>query len=315
MRRAQVALAALAVVAGPAMSQSSVTLYGVIGLEAGKNPGSPNKVVQNGANSRFGVRGSEDLGGGMSAFFNLENRYEPDTGAQSDTRFWNGKSIVGIQGNFGRFWMGREYTPLFLNVALVGDPWGFTGIGALDSGLAGIGAYSRYDNTVNYQFSASGVTAWFQVAESDNNGNSAGTATAQKRPTSVALSYANGPLYLGAAFDSRINSRDNLWATVGTYDFGVVKLYGTYAAGKTVMGAKHREVALAATAPVGGGQLRVGFDRIERTTAPKTALKQQVVVGYHYPLSRRTTIYGDLVQDSKVATSKYAYALGLKHAF
>jgi len=85
MKRNLIALAVLAAVGAPAAAQSSVTLYGLIGLEVGKNPGSDNKVVQNGANSRLGVRGVEDLGGGMRAFFTLENRYEPATRAASGT--------------------------------------------------------------------------------------------------------------------------------------------------------------------------------------------------------------------------------------
>ncbi|WP_298856810.1 porin [uncultured Aquimonas sp.] len=316
MKRNLIALAVLAAVGAPAAAQSSVTLYGLIGLEVGKNPGSDNKVVQNGANSRLGVRGVEDLGGGMRAFFTLENRYEPDTGTQSDAgRFWNGRSIVGLEGAFGRVWMGREYTPLFLNVALIGDPWGWTGIGALDSGLGGIGAYTRYDNSVNYQFSAGGMTAWIQTAERDNNGNSAGTAVAQKRPMSLALTYGAGPFFAGVGYDSRINNNDSLLTLVSTYNFGVVKLFGTYARGETATAAKHQEIALAATAQLGMGQLRVGVDQIKRTSAPATTLKQQVALGYHYSLSKRTTVFADVTNDSKALRSKSGYGFGVKHAF
>lgn len=318
MKRNLTALAVLAAVAAPAAAQSSVTLYGLIGMELGKNPGSSAKVVQNGANSRLGVRGVEDLGGGLRAIFTLENRYEPDTGVQSDSgRFWNGRSIVGLEGGFGRVWMGREYTPAFLNVALIGDPWGWTGIGALDSGLASIGAYTRYDNSLNYQLSAGGVTAWIQTAERDNNGNSAGTSNALKRPMSVALTYGAGPIFVGLGYDSRINNNDRLLTAVSTYSFGTIKLFGTYANGKTATAATHREIALAATAQFGPGQFRVGMDQVKRTSAPATTLKQQASLGYHYSLSKRTTIFGDVTNDSKVAsgTSKSGYGIGVKHAF
>ncbi|MFY9514583.1 MAG: porin [Rubrivivax sp.] len=314
-QRQLLALAALASLSVPAAAQSSVTMYGLIGLEFGKNPGSESQVVQNGANSRLGVRGQEDLGGGLRAFFNLENRYEPDTGTQSDTRFWNGRSVVGLEGGFGRFWMGREYTPLFINVALAGDPWGWTGIGALDSGLAGVGAYTRYDNTLNYQYSVAGLTAWVQTAERDNNGNSAGTAMAQKRPMSLAVTYGNGPLFVGFGYDTRINDNDGLWTLVGTYAIGTVKLHGTYASGKTATGVKNTEIALAATAQLGAGQLRLGMDQVKRDTAPSTTLKQQVSLGYHYLLSKRTTVFADVTNDSKVAASKSGYGFGVKHAF
>jgi len=318
MKKHAIALAVLAAaVSAPVAAQSSVTLYGLIGMELGKNPGSDAKVMQNGANSRLGVRGVEDLGGGLNAFFQLETRYEPDLGTQSDAgRFWNGRSIVGLNGRFGRVWFGREYTPLFLNVALIGDPWGWTNIAALDSGMANIGAYTRYDNTANYQFSAGGLTAWFQVAEADNNGNSAGTTTAPKRPMGLAVTYGGGPLFLGFGYDGRINDKDSLMTVVGTYKLGAFKLLGTYANGTSTTSVKHREVVLAATLDLGAGQLRMGVDQVKRTTSPTATIKQQSSVGYHHQLSKRTTIFGDVTSESKaVTTSKNGYGIGVKHSF
>lgn len=321
MNRQPIALAVLAALTAlslPAAAQSSVTLYGLIGMELGKNPGADNKVVQNGANSRLGFRGVEDLGGGLRAFFNLETRYEPDTGVQSDSgRFWNGRSTVGLGGAFGQVWFGREYTPLFLNVALRGDPWGWTNIAALDSGMANIGAYTRYDNSVNYQFTAGGFTAWFQTAEADNNGNSAGTTTAAKRPVSLALTYGGGPLYLGFGYDSRINNNDSLMTVVGNYQVGPVKLFATYANGETATAAKHREIVLAATIRVGGaGELRMGVDQVKRTTAPTATLKQQTSFGYNHLLSKRTSLFADVTSESKAVTkSKNGYGVGVRHAF
>lgn len=309
-------LTACAALSGPTLAQTTVTLYGIVGLEVGRNIGSDDTVVQNGANSRVGIRAIEDLGGGNQAFATLEHRVDPESGTQSDAaRFWNGAAYVGLQGHYGRIWLGRDYTPLFLDIALKGDPWSYTGIGALDSGLGGIGAYTRYDNTINYQIKGGGFSLWLQAAERDRNGTAAGTEAAIDRPMGVALSYASGPLYLGVGYDSRINDVDDLWAAVATYDFGAVKLYATYAAGTNVSDVKFREMVFAATAPLGSGQLRAGLDQIKRRGDAAVTVKQQVTVGYHYPLSRRTTVFVDVTNNSKVADNKTGFGIGLKHAF
>jgi len=151
MKKSLIAFAALATIAGTASAQSSVTLYGRVDLSVGKYAGTEAKTMTNGSGSRFGVRGVEDLGGGLSAFFNIENRYDADTGAQQGAvsttrncvtaagaivanqtagqantfaacpagstanavtgqanRFWGGRSIVGLQGGFGKITLGRE---------------------------------------------------------------------------------------------------------------------------------------------------------------------------------------------------------------
>lgn len=308
-------LSVLAAMAVPAMAQTNVTLYGQIGLELGRNIGSKDTVIQNGANSRLGIRGTEELGGGHRAFFNIENRFEPDTGVQSDAaRFWNGRSVVGLEGGYGRIWAGRDYTPLFWDVSLKGDPWSYTGIGALDSGLASIGT-SRYDNTLNYSINAAGFGLWLQVAERANNGNGAGTAAAVDRPMGASLSYSAGPLYVSLGFDSRTNDADELWGAVATYDFRFMKLYGTYVSGTTAANVDHREMVFAASMPLGAGQLRAGIDQLKRTSGTSVTLKQQVSLGYHYSLSKRTTLFADVTNDNKVAQNKTGFGIGMKHMF
>ena len=84
MKKSLLALAVLGAFAGAASAQSSVTLYGRLDLSVNKGVGQTAKNLSNGSGSRFGVRGSEDLGGGMSALFNLEHRFDADTGASQN---------------------------------------------------------------------------------------------------------------------------------------------------------------------------------------------------------------------------------------
>lgn len=118
MKKSLIAFAALAAVAGVAQAQS-VTLYGI--LDAGLSYNS-NSVVATGsagskleasqgqlATSRFGLTGSEDLGGGNKAVFTLESGFKPTTGVSSQaTVLFDRRANVGMSGNFGTLTMGRD---------------------------------------------------------------------------------------------------------------------------------------------------------------------------------------------------------------
>jgi len=125
MKCARIAVAASIVVAGAAHAQSSVTLYGIIDTsivysnDARKNPANPSagsgSQWQVFAGSiyvpRFGLRGSEDLGGGLSAIFQLENGFNSVNGT-----FKNGGDLFGRQAwvglgaaRYGTLTLGRQY--------------------------------------------------------------------------------------------------------------------------------------------------------------------------------------------------------------
>ena len=179
MKKSLLALAVLGAFAGAASAQSSVTLYGRVDLAVSKGVGTAAKTLNNGSGSRLGVRGVEDLGGGMSAFFQLEHRFNADTGAMSDaSRMWGGRSIVGLQGGFGKLTLGREYTTAFLQSQLVADPWGWDTVvsatpgSGLNQALTGGNiARVRNDSSVTYNFSAAGFGLGVQIAEATDSIN------------------------------------------------------------------------------------------------------------------------------------------------
>jgi predicted porin len=134
MKKSLFALAAVTAFAGAAQAQSSVTVYGIIdmGFQGGHAKGQTgaasttkfNNVGQQfGQNaqstSRLGFRGTEDLGGGMSAFFTLETALTPDANDMwGNGGSANRVSIVGLdKKGMGRMALGTNYTPLFSNAA------------------------------------------------------------------------------------------------------------------------------------------------------------------------------------------------------
>ena len=113
MKKSLLALAVLGAFANAASAQSSVTMYGRVDLSVGKPIGTANKGMFNGSGSRLGMRGVEDLGGGLKGIFNIETRFDADTGAAQNfglttvnpagtaglaNRFWGARSIVGVAG-------------------------------------------------------------------------------------------------------------------------------------------------------------------------------------------------------------------------
>lgn len=131
MKKSLLALAALTAFAGAASAQSTVTLFGIVdaGLaRVSANGKSVTGMTNSGYNSsRFGVRGVEDLGGGLQAGFWLEGQLTNDDGNAAGLNFQR-RATVSLMGGFGEIRMGRDYTPTFWNTTVY-DPFGTVGIG------------------------------------------------------------------------------------------------------------------------------------------------------------------------------------------
>jgi predicted porin len=131
MKKTLIALATLAAATG-AMAQSTVTLFGGADLNVRSVTSGTNKftgMAQDGIySSRFGVMGTEDLGGGLKAGFHFEGGMNPDVGTSAKFDFQR-KSTIGLAGGFGEVRLGRDYTPFF-TVAGIADPFGTNGVGS-----------------------------------------------------------------------------------------------------------------------------------------------------------------------------------------
>ena len=309
---------ALAALGGNAFAQSSVTVYGRVDLSLAQQADAvDNKEVRNGSGSRLGFRGTEDLGDGLKAFFQIEHRFNADEGTQTNgTRFWEGKSIVGLEGAFGRAWLGREENPAYTYSQSVADPWATDTVASNGSIVNGRIGSTRYSNTVNYRFSAAGFTAAAQVAEAE--GNTPATGAATKKPYSLGGSYVNGPIVVGVGYENPAAEED-YWATInGSYDFGMVKVGAFFGTGHDGSDDKRQAWLLSATAPIGQGQLRASVGQLKNKDTD-LILDRQVAVGYHYALSKRTTVYADVVHEGRDDIpdnyKKTGYDFGIKHNF
>ena len=321
MKKSLLALAVLGAFAGAASAQSSVTLYGRVDLSIGKNLGASAKVLQNGSGSRLGFRGVEDLGGGLKAIFNIEHRFNADTGAMTDAnRMWGARSLVGLQGGFGQVTLGREYTTSFLMSQLINDPWGYdTVTAAAVTRVTGAGiAKVRNDNAITYNVSAAGLNFGLQTAEKDAP---VGTTTPfVTRPLNFAVNGTFGPIAFNASYEKTGEANGaKVTSLAGYYDLGVARLGLNVTSGTTAGNLEAKGWLVTATAPAGAGQFRAAVGQRKTNSVKDTNV---VALGYHYNLSKRTTIYGDFVTENKRAASatynaseKNGYDFGLKHNF
>lgn len=156
MKKSLVALAVAAALPAFAQAQTSVQLTGSVdvaveSLNKDANGGAKGDLkVTDGiwGGSRVGIVGSEELGNGTKAIFNLEYRGRADTGRNANAdRFWQGKSWVGLTGGFGTVKLGRQATPMDAVLPL-GDTTGQSWYYSSDA-LAGY--VSKLDNSISYQ--------------------------------------------------------------------------------------------------------------------------------------------------------------------
>ncbi|WP_159910882.1 porin [Pantoea sp. 18069] len=302
MKNSLIALAVLAA-CGAATAQSSVTVFGIVDAGIARLSGSEGHVIgmsnSGQSKSRFGIRGAQDLGGGLSASFHLEGQLHPDTGtgsAPGGGMNFQRRSTVSLTGAFGEVRLGRDHAPTFWNSALF-DP--FDGIGAaqMDSML---GASRRNNNSVGYFLprNLGGFHGQVQYAFGENASNAA-PATKAGNYFGVRAGYANGPLNVAFAsgkLDTGIAPAqgDVTAHNLGvSYTVGMVKPLFQWAQETSKAGTrpeiKQTAWLIGATAYFGAGELRASYSRYDRKNSANDFRKFAVGLGYN--LSKRTQLY------------------------
>ncbi|CAB3794608.1 hypothetical protein LMG27177_03678 [Paraburkholderia fynbosensis] len=195
---------ALAGFTGAAHAQSSVTLYGIVDAGIGyvhNADGNKKQVGMINGNmngNRWGIKGSEDLGGGLKAVFQLESGFDPGTGKLNQGgREFGRQAFVGLTSDkYGTVTLGRQYDPLVDMVqGITGDNF-FGGIFATPGDVDNYDNSLRTSNAVKY---VSPTYAGFQVEGLYGFSNGAGT-TGQGHTWSGAATYNNGPVSLAAGY-------------------------------------------------------------------------------------------------------------------
>ncbi|GAB7539144.1 porin [Burkholderia sp. 3C] len=190
--------------AASAHAQSSVTLYGLVdaGIAYTNNVGGSGRVALASGNisgSRFGVRGSEDLGGGLKAVFVLENGFNVNNGQLGQNgRMFGRQAYVGLSSNaFGTLTLGRQYDDVVDFVSPLSGTAGTFG----DSGFAHPYDNDNLQHSVRFNNAAKFTSVnygGFKFGGMYAFSNSTNFATS--RAYSVGASYSNGPLAAAAGY-------------------------------------------------------------------------------------------------------------------
>ena len=285
--------------------------------------------------SRFGIKGTEDLGNGLTVGFILENGFAADTGADN-APFFDRESSLFLQGSFGKLAVGRIGS---INNGT--SSWALVGM-ATAFGTSSWGGYSAqigstastagmWDNMIAYQtpdFAGFKVYAQYAMGSNDNENESS-----SDRYYALGATYSNGPLNLYVAVDSinyqtsgtgtfDADADDSLTVTLAAnYDFEVAKVYfgAQYfdevdSFGDLVTAVdfdtkiKGYGLNLSADFPVMGGKVMAGLGYVDAEAADSVKddfkngefQRYVVSVGYDYPFSKRTDVYAvaSYMQDS-----------------
>ncbi len=315
MKKSLIALAVLAA-SGAAMAQSTVTLYGVADVSVAKTTGaklaaSANGLANNG-NSRFGLRGSEDLGGGLKANFNFEQNVSLADGstcnlttcaagqAGLNTNAFQRAAWFELAGGFGSLRAGRSLSPSFYGIA----SWELTGAANYSAvaSMFGFGAGLRNNVMVAYTTpNLGGLTASIgHVLE----GNGAANAHAGLNKWDMTVIYAAGPVTAALTYGKVENGVKNV-TLGGAMNFGGVKVAASF---QDPAGAV-KGFTLGASAPMGPVTLTADLARDTGSAVKST----DYIIEAKYALSKRTFAYGIIHRDgsAKVNTT----CVGVRHDF
>ncbi|MCP5284441.1 MAG: porin [Burkholderiaceae bacterium] len=298
-------IAAAALAAGSAFAQGSTEIYGRFNLTAESQK--LNGVKDTGLydnSSRIGIRGTEDLGGGLKAGYVIEHGFNADTGAAAGA-MWGRESTVSLGGSFGTFRFGNmpasegyfataDYVSMHNHdTGSSADAlYGFVAIsGTLNSAIA----YTS--PTVN------GLRFDLQYGMKEN--------TKPDAPMSVAVNYDAGAMHLGLGYEDYDGQKST--ALRGLYEMGAFTVGGYYERGSGNMSYNNFRVAGMYTMGASEFHLNLG----KRSGSNGLADGDQFTVAYNYNLSKRTRLhvfYTSLdLQNGLVDFS--SYGVGLRHNF
>jgi len=342
MNRRLSCLAAAAVAAslsGAALAQSasSITLYGLVDMSAGRfqDAGTQRTLrAESGkmTTSFLGFKGTEDLGGSLKVKFALEHYLRADTGSAGRAggdAFWGRNAYVGFQGDFGTSTLGRNTTPLFVSTLAfnaLGDSFGFSPsirqVFAPSTGLAFYGD-TGWNNSLLYNTSN---PEGYNVSLIGNLGEGAAGATGRNvgghwmlvTPTwGATIAYQqvkNGAVGLPAGFE-----RQDTWQLGGSYDFSAVKLYAQATRVKTLatLDTKTTIYGLGASVPVGAlGKVVAQYGQANADFNPGEVKNRTLTLGYDHALSKLTDAYAIVMNDRLTnADNGTSVAAGLRVRF
>lgn len=328
MKKSLIALAVLGSVAGVAQAQSSVTLYGIADVFVGRDKtetiGGPTvsatRVSSGGLQtSRFGLMGSEDLGGGLKAIFKLEQGFNTDTGTAgvAGTAF-DRQAWVGLEGGFGTVQIGNTWSA-YDDVFYIGN--------SIFDAVAFSPAY-RVLSVAQYNDKPRNA---IRYTTPNMGGFSAAVSHGLKEAgivdqTDFNVQYAGGPLTVALAYQVQNNAGgvdiDRKFTYVAAaYDLGVATIRGGVGQTRNVFAPKTSDWQIGADFPLSSAlTLSTGYAASKDKDIAPEVKRQGLSVGATYALSKRTTAYAAYTNAKEktagTTSEKFnIFGAGIRHTF
>ena len=314
MKKTLIALAVLAA-SGAAMAQSSVTLYGVADMVLHKDKNASTKLTSGGVStSHWGIKGVEDLGGGLKAGFLYEQAIALDNGAAGPG--FDRQTYLSLSGGFGEIKLGKIWTA-YDDIAGATD----AAFNANVLGPVALIFQSRYE----YFNSTSNPNNGFYYASPSFGGFSGAVSTNLRegvdnsRVSAFHVKYEGGPLFVALGYQDDEPNNEKYTRIGASYDLGVAKLLGTYG---RVKNADVDEWSVGADVPVATNLVvSVGYAQSKQDGGKA---ERGWSVAAAYALSKRTTAYAGFFDANAAAVNGRAgaagapdsrFGVGLKHTF
>ncbi|MFA9439091.1 porin [Uliginosibacterium sp. sgz301328] len=346
MQKKLIAMAIAGLAAVPAFAQSSVSIYGRVdmGYRTFTNDGKATLEDEESSN-RWGIQGEEDLGGGLKAFFQLENRFYLDNGNQNSNRQWKDKAWVGLKSNnLGAVSFGRIPSAAYSLYGGSFEAFGGDTIGAMPNRRGK--RTDNWDNAAKYESPNFGgvFKAVATIGPGEHNqandktrygvggqltlGNFKAEALYQKDTVNDAS--AAGTAGFPTTAQGLVASPWKTWFVTANYNFKVVEIFGGYAESRgydigTVKndGAKFKVYQAGFRVPVGAGTVMGNIGRSSERLpngAEKEPRLSHAAVGYWYNLSKRTTLMANLSYEHKYKAyqghdDQIGTELAIRHTF
>ena len=298
---------------GATLAQSSVTFYGIADAYVGqKTTGvgaakvTRTVIDSDGlANSRWGLRGSEDLGNGLRGEFQLESLIDLSTGVTTQVttvpaavpgaQLFSSQAWVGIAGGFGSLKLGRQVSPFHSYVGLTNNLYDATAFSTTGSvwGLGSLPNYiGRFDHAISYESPVvGGVSGKIALGFGEDK---TATLSATKN-TSLNIKYAAGPVIAGYSYQKQGAQGAVLPISYkligGSYDFGAAKVVG--AINTTTRGSSDdKDFQIGLNVPFGAASVAFGYAYSKGTVNGAAGDKGTgLALLATYDLSKRSRLY------------------------
>ncbi|WP_332741376.1 porin [Hydrogenophaga sp.] len=333
MKKSLIALAVLGSVAGVAQAQSTVNLYGIVDVWAGRTkaeiPGvgsaSVTELNSGGlASSRWGVQGSEDLGGGLKAIFKLEQGFDAsngtaNVGAGGASSAFNRQSWVGLEGGFGTVQFGNVWSA-FDDIFYIGNSIFDAGAFSPAYAVMSVAAYNdKPRNALRYTTPNMGG---FSAAVSHGLDESAAVSQDQ---TDFNLQYAAGPLTAALAYQVQsdaagVGADAKFTYLTAAYDLGVATIKGGVGTTRNVFATKTNDWQIGADFPLSSAlTLSAGYAASKDKDGSDTE-RSGYSVGALYALSKRTSTYAAFTKAKEEVAGNTVlkgtvFGVGIQHKF